>query len=82
VNPSAKQLDQSAIKELEKRIETANKAYWEKNSPTISDEAYDTLVETLRQQMIKHLATGLRAFLAPLLPCPSMMASQQVFPTI
>ena len=36
------------IEELEKKIESANKAYWDLNSPEISDYEYDSLVEELK----------------------------------
>ena len=36
------------IEELEKKIESANKAYWDLNNPEISDYEYDSLVEELK----------------------------------
>ena len=37
------------IEELERRIEEADKAYWQDNSPVISDFDYDKLVNELRR---------------------------------
>lgn len=36
------------IKDLERRIQDANEAYWVKHSPVISDAEYDQLIEDLR----------------------------------
>ena len=37
------------VSELEALVAQHNAAYWDKNTPEISDEAYDRLVEALRK---------------------------------
>jgi len=37
-----------SVEDLEKEIQKHNDLYWKQNKPIISDQEYDTLVETLR----------------------------------
>ena len=43
-------LKQRSIADLESLVRKHNAAYWDRNKPEISDEAYDRLVEALRQR--------------------------------
>lgn len=50
------------IEELEKKIESANKAYWDLNDPEISDYEYDSLIEELKSlDPENHLITDIKS---------------------